>query len=357
MAATSSRPAVAASKFSGILVAFAFCVCLLAAGGQTMAQTRTLPAQDNDCVLQAPDHGCLKVSTPTGSYPIIIDDKPAGFTLPSGRTYSLSPGAHKVEIAFPNDNNWGRGQTINILSRRIHCINLDYAERRVEIPPPPVSPCPYPVNISAPTLERDGNLITFTADASYPGESKLNYIWTVTPQSARITRGGNAPSLEVDSAGLGGNRLTAFLVVSDGSGDPRCTRRAQASTLIEPLPKPEEVSPDEFPSVANDADKARLDYLAIKLQENPTYRAHVVAYGGRTSCPQQADILTTCALRYLVNQRGIDRSRITTVNGGLRDKDTYQLWVLAPGNATPAADPTVAPQDARPSRKCWRRCS
>lgn len=351
MAATSSLP-VARRKFS-VIILFALLACLLTAT-ETFAQSRTKPRTDLPCITDVND-GCLEVSTSPGGYPVMIDGRPAGQTTESKRQIALPPGPHTVEILFPNGNNWR--QTFNVISRRIHCINLNYNPRTISIPPPPVVPCPYPVNVSAPTLVKDGSIITFTADVDYQGQSGLNYTWTVSPPSARILSGANSPTITVDSTGLGGRRITAILVVDDGSGNRNCRQTAQSASLIEALPLPQAELPDEFLSVSNDADKARLDYLAIKLQENPTYRAYVIAYGGRTTCRQQADILIRCALRYLVDQRGIDAARITTINGGLREQESYQLWVMAPGGTAPTPTPSLAPQDARPRRNCSRRCS
>ncbi|HEX8475794.1 MAG TPA: hypothetical protein VF666_17345 [Pyrinomonadaceae bacterium] len=355
MAAISSLPFVA-RRLRAILVGFALLACLLPIG-ETGAQNRTKKVTRNDlpCITDVND-GCIEISTTPGGYPVVIDGAPSGPTTEAKRQIALSPGPHTVEILFPNGNTWR--QTFNVVSRRIHCINLNYNPRTVSIPPPPVVPCPYPVNVSAPTLVRDGSIITFTADVDYQGQSGLNYTWTVSPPSARIMSGANTPTITVDSTGLGGRRITAILVVDDGSGNRNCRQTAQAASLIEGFPPPPQAElPDEFLSVSNDADKARLDYLAIKLQENPSYRAYVIAYGGRTTCREQADILIRCALRYLVAQRGIEASRITTINGGLRDHESYQLWVLAPGTTPPTPTPTLSPSDARPRRTCARRCS
>ncbi len=52
---------------------------------------------------------------------------------------------------------------------------------------------------------------------------------------------------------------------------------------------------------------------------------------------------------YLVTSRGIDQSRITVLNGGFREEDCVELWVVPSGAAAPAATPTVDAADVRPT--------
>src|SRR5207248_1270198 len=78
----------------------------------------------------------------------------------------------------------------------------------------------------------DGDLITFTSDVAYGGSKPLNYTWTVSPAGARIVSGTGTATITVDSTGLGNQRVSATLVVDDGSGDPLCRQNAQASTML-----------------------------------------------------------------------------------------------------------------------------
>ena len=289
--------------------------------------------------------GRIKVSTNPGGHPILIDGRPAGETTTSERLIDLPPGPHTVEIIFPNGNRWSH--TFNILAGRIECINLNYNPRTITIPPATVSPCPYPVNVSAPATVNDGEIITFTADVGYGGPSALNYTWTVSPPSARIISGAGTPTITVDSTGLGRRRITAILVVDDGSGDRNCRQVSQASTSIlapaAPPLRPQRF--DEFPSVSFDDDKARLDNLAIELQNNPGSRGHIIVYAGRASRAGTADGLGERARAYLIGTRGIDAGRITVVNGGFRERSTYELWLVPVGADAPQPTPTVQSGD------------
>src|SRR5919199_542042 len=120
-----------------------------------------------------PTTGRIEVSTQPGGYPITIDGQPAGETTDYVRTIELDPGTHTVEIQFPNNTRWS--QVFNIIAGRKNCIALNYRPRTIEIPAIAASPCPYPVNVTAPSTVNDGDIVTFTADVGYAGQSALNY--------------------------------------------------------------------------------------------------------------------------------------------------------------------------------------
>ncbi len=298
-------------------------------------------------------YGRIVVSTNPGGYPILVDGKPAGETTPFARDIDLPPGRHNVEILFPNGTRWARD--FNIVAGRRDCISLNFTPRTISVPRPPASPCPYPVNLSAPASVTDGDSVTFTADVGYGGPSALNYTWTVSPPAARITSGAGTPTITVDSSGLGNRRVTAILVIDDGSGDRNCRQTAQATTTVIALALPP-IQPqrfDEFPSVAFDDDKARLDNLAIELQNRPGSQGHIIVYAGRGSRAGQAAKLGERSRDYLVRTRGIDSSRITVVDGGRRERDTIEIWIVPQGATPPTPTPSAAttPLPAEPPRR------
>jgi ribosomal silencing factor RsfS len=90
---------------------------------------------------------------------------------------------------------------------------------------------------------------------------------------------------------------------------------------------------------ASDDQKARLDNLAIELQSQPTTTAYILVYKNRNSRQQQAKQLLNRAREYLVSQRGIDGARIVTVEGGTRDQNCVELWLVPQGAAPPVPKP------------------
>jgi hypothetical protein len=313
------------------VVALVACAALFAASD---AQAKKQKNKKNQ-----PTTGRIEVSTQPGGYPITIDGQPAGETTDYVRAIELEPGQHTVTIQFPNNTPWT--QTFDIVAGRKNCIALNYRPRTIEIPAIAASPCPYPVNVTAPAQVSDGDIVTFTADVGYQGPSALNYTWTVSPPAARILSGVGTPTITVDSSGLGNKRVTAILVVDDGSGDRSCRQTAQAATGVTGLPT---ITPakrfDEFPSIAHDDDKARLDNLAIELQNNPGATGYVIAYAGRNSRAGEADRMTKRAADYLSAKRGISRDRLVVINGGRRDSNSFELWVVPQGAEPPRPTPS-----------------
>ena len=296
-------------------------------------------------------YGTIEISTNPGGYPLRIDEKPEGDTSTTVRVIELSPGPHKLEISLPNGGRWVRN--FDVEAGRKLCVNLNYHPKKYTITK---SPCPYPVNLSAPVSVSDGDLITFTADVAYNGSAALNYTWTVSPAEARIVSGAGTATITVDSTGLGGQRIAATLAVDDGSGDAMCHQQAQASVeVVAKKPPVPECKPfDQFQSVAFDDDKARLDNLAIELQGAPDAHAYIMVYAGRTSRAGQADKLGKRTMDYLVNQRGVDAGRMTIINGGYRDTDFIEIVICPPGATPPQPTPTVQPGDAQPAQERTR---
>ena len=295
------------------------------------------------------NYGTLEITTTPGGLPLRIDGQAQGDTSTTVRVIELDPGHHNVEIQLPNGSKWVREFDIE-RGRRL-CLDLVYHPRKIT-----KSPCPYPVNLSAPVSVNDGDLITFTSDVAYSGTNPLTYTWTVSPSEAKIVSGAGTSTITVDSTGLGGQRVTATLVVDDGSGDAACRQTAQASTPVVPKKPPVvECKPfDQFPSIAFDDTKARLDNLAIALQNSPDDQAYIIIYAGKTSRAGQADSLGRRAMDYLVNQRGIDARRITMINGGYRDTDFIEIWICPPSATPPQATPTVQPSEVQPAREGTR---
>ncbi len=296
-------------------------------------------------------YGTIKILTTPGGLLLTIDGQPRGETLTEYRSFELEPGIHNVVVKLPNGNLWTR--EIEVPAGRIKCVVVNYRP----LPPPPKSPCPFPVYVSAPKSVGEGEIITYAADVSYGGTSGLRYNWTISPASARIMSGAGLPTITVDSTGLGGQRIIATLAVDDGSTDPACAQTAQAVSAVAAEEKKILVSRefDECNNCTFDDQKARLDNLAVELQNDPTMTGYIIAYGGRTSPIGQIQVLMTRARDYLINERAIDGSRLVIINGGFRETDSVELWLVPRGAATPRATPTVQAGEVKPAGTTRRR--
>lgn len=195
------------------------------------------------------------------------------------------------------------------------------------VPPAPV--CPN-VRIKCPDQPVLGQPLVFTSEVSTtsPGAPTI-YNWTVT--AGRIIEGQGTPTITVDTSGLtGGQGVTAKLSMGGFPMDCSDTCR------VEFPPVPECRKFDEFPNIAFNDEKARLDNFAIELQNDPTSMAYVVVHPGTRGRPNEVQRHTSRIVDYLVNSRGVGGQRIITLVGTPRDVLMVELWVC-PQGATPPA--------------------
>lgn len=292
-------------------------------------------------------YGTIKIRTNPDGLALAIDGKAEGTTSGNYQEYTFDPGLHTVVISLPSGERWSR--EINVVGGRRTCVDLNY---RPPVVVPTTSPCPYPVNISVTPIVTEGDVITFTASASYSGRSSLNYSWSVTPSDANVIGDANGAVFRVDSTNFGGKRITASLVVDDGSGEAACKQTAQASVSVPKTTTHREETSTEFDvccSCTYDDQKARLDPLGVKLHDDPSVTTFIIAYSGRTSRSGQASALAKRANDYLVEKRGVDQSRVATMDGGYREEDCVELWIVPRGATTPQATPTLQPGEAKPA--------
>ena len=85
--------------------------------------------------------------------------------------------------------------------------------------------------------------------------------------------------------------------------------------------------------------KARLDYFAVELQNAPEARGVVVVYAARNKFPGWAGRRAYACRDYLTEVRGLGVSRVSLINGGLRDETKFELWLVPAGAAAPPAKP------------------
>lgn len=197
---------------------------------------------------------------------------------------------------------------------------------------PPQQPvCPN-ITIECPDRVELNQPLTFrsTVIGGSPNVAPV-YNWSVS--AGRIIEGQGTSTIRVDTTGLAGQTVTATL--SMGGYNLDCT-----ATCSVPFPVPVECKKfDEFPDIARNDEKARLDNYAIELQNDPSSTAYVIVYPGPRSRPGDVQRHTTRIVDYLVNSRGISGQRIVTLVGPTRDVLMVELWVCPQGARPPALAP------------------
>jgi hypothetical protein len=193
-----------------------------------------------------------------------------------------------------------------------------------------VPPCPA-IAVSCPDAVDIGQPITFSASITGGATNvTATYNWSVS--AGTISGGQGTSTITVDTAGLGGQTVTATLEVS--GYPPACGRTASCSTQVRTPPEVNPTKFDEYGNIRFNDEKARLDNYAIQLQNTPGSEGYIIAYG---TCAGEGQARADRAKNYLVNTRGIEAGRIVTIDGGCRSDLTVELWIVPTGATKPAA--------------------
>ena len=194
--------------------------------------------------------------------------------------------------------------------------------------PPPRPVCPT-VAITCPTNVVMDQPLVFSASVSggTPNNVAPLYNWTVS--AGTIIAGQGTSSIKVDTTGLGGETIRATLAMGGYTLD--CS--ASCSVQI-PVPKIVSRKFDEFSDINRNDEKARLDNYVVELQNDPRATAYVIVYPGRSGKASDAQKRAARILDYLVNSRGLDAPRITTLVGSAKEELMVELWIV-PQGATP----------------------
>src|SRR3954454_6810849 len=229
----------------------------------------------------------------------------------------LKPGYHKASLDIQSVGNDGTCQAFSSVSVLVN----PCAEVR------PVCPA---IEISCPTNVATDQPLTFTSKYSggVPANVAPVYNWSLS--AGTIIEGQGTDTIKVDTKGLGGQTVRASL--SMGGYNLECA--ADCAVTI-PLPKMVSRKFDEFPDIAHNDEKARLDNFGIELQNDPTSTGYVIVYPGRTSKRAEVQDHFGRVIDYLVNSRGMDASRIKTIEGPKRDQLHVELWLTPQGATAP----------------------
>lgn len=195
-------------------------------------------------------------------------------------------------------------------------------------PPPQRPTCPN-VEVICPTDVAVDQVLTFSSrlTGGSPTANPPIYNWSVS--AGTIIEGQGTPTIRVDTTGLAGQTVKATLSMGGYTQD--CS--ASCAVTI-PIPQAKCRKFDEFPDIARNDEKARLDNFGIELQNDPGSTAYVIVSPGRSGRPGDVQRHTTRIVDYLVNSRGIDARRIVTLVGGVKDQLLVELWAC-PQGATP----------------------
>ena len=211
-------------------------------------------------------------------------------------------------------------------------------------PTPTPSHCPV-VRVSCPDTAEEGTEPSYTADVS-GGDSGVTPTFNWTVSAGTISSGQGTSTIKVETVGVGGQTITATV---DVGGYSRECATSHSCTISVTKKGARAVKFGEYTTPDLSANKAQLDKWVLALQQDPTAQGYLIAYGGRTSRPEDAQKAADNATDYTMHVRKMDGARTLSGVGGYREQPTVELWIAPEGGAPPMATPTVDPKDVKPA--------
>jgi hypothetical protein len=255
----------------------------------------------------------------------------------------VAPGTYTVTVEVDDGCGCIAFSNTTVTVERCNCVT----------PPPPAPTCPT-VNVSCPDTAKPGAPVTFTANVS-GGDPNVTPTFNWTVSAGTISSGQGTSSITVDTTGVQGNS-SVTATVDVGGYDRSCSASSSCTTSFAAMPLARKI--DEYGNIRFNDEKARLDNYAIELQNDPTSQGYLICYGGRKGRAGEAQKRCDRAKGYLTTTRGIDASRVVTVDGGYREDLTVELWIVPSGATPPQASPSVDPSEIKatpPPRRGRRR--
>jgi hypothetical protein len=220
--------------------------------------------------------------------------------------------------------------------------------------------CPT-VNVTCPDQVEKDTPLTVTAIVS-GGDPNVTPTFNWTVSAGTISSGQGTSSITVDTTGVdGGQFVTA--TVDIGGYSRECSTSSSCTSSVAVVAEARKI--DEYSRLRTKDENARLDNLAIELQNDPTTQAYLFVYGGRRSRRGDQKKAVDRAKTYLVKTRGIDSTRLVVADGGYREEAATELWIVPTGALPPDASPTLDPSEvmapkgskksSKPSKPAKRR--
>ncbi|REJ78270.1 MAG: hypothetical protein DWQ47_02060 [Acidobacteria bacterium] len=185
-----------------------------------------------------------------------------------------------------------------------------------------VCECPTLTVDGPPAAVEPGDTMTFTANVVGGNQQNITYSWEVSQGS--IQSGQGTPQIVVDTTGLEDTNVRATVSITGDEGC-NCDREASETGVISGTPDPRLV--DEFGPIPNNDVKARLDIFITQLANDPTATGYIVNYGSARDVTRRERLIRD----YMVNENGVDPSRLVFVNGGVESAIRTRLWIVPAG--------------------------
>jgi outer membrane protein OmpA-like peptidoglycan-associated protein len=232
---------------------------------------------------------------------------------------------------------------------------------------------PPQVTCSAnPSTVQSGSPSTITASATSPDNAQITG-YSYTASGGTISGTGTTATL--DTAGLGAGPVTVTATATDArnlTGSGTCTVNVEVPP---PPPTCSKINSIQFPDLkrpwrVDNTAKAILDDVASRLKADPNAKIVITGYADGEKAPMEgtgknrhpmnlAAQRAVNAKAYLVQEQGIDPSRIGVRTGTGQQKVADIIWVPQGADENTCADlQNTTPVDesvVKPNQKVWPR--
>lgn len=114
--------------------------------------------------------------------------------------------------------------------------------------------------------------------------------------------------------------------------------------------------PDVFEFTTLEQESPILDSFARGLLLEGGRKGYILVYAGRNSCKGEAKRVIELIEGYMAKRHGLTGNRLVGVDGGYRERTTYEMWSAPDGEAVPVPTATVDPSEVKFLAPSSRRC-
>lgn len=234
-------------------------------------------------------------------------------------TKGVAPGTYNI-TGKVTDNGKGKNQ------QSATC-NVEFTIKEPPKVPPTISCAPGAQTVRA------GDPVTITSTAASADKRPLTYQYTAS--AGRVS--GNGATATLDTAGAPAGPVNITCTATDDRG---LTANGKTSVNVEvpppAAPEATKINGINFPNTkkparVDNAAKAVLDDVALRLQREADAKAVVVGYGVDTKTEKNLAAQRAVNTKaYLVEEKGIDPSRISVRQSNV-DQTTADIWIVPTG--------------------------
>jgi hypothetical protein len=149
--------------------------------------------------------------------------------------------------------------------------------------------------------------------------------WTVS--AGKIISGQGTQTITVATVDEYGHSSDSVQATVEFAGlDANCSSTASTGVQVNPFCPERKL--DEYGDLPFAEEKVRLENFINRLQSEAETFGLIVFYPALNQPDGEAEAQVERARNYLVNERGIESSRVMTKDGGGREALTVELWVM-----------------------------